>query len=990
MTRRIRQRLYFLSVFVLITAALDDRTAGQSVAQPTASIRRTIGIDGPVFPGDFNGDGIVDLVGYSLPPGAEDDPPVITVVLGKGDGTYGPPIRSMNMGYVLAVGDYNGDHKLDALVQALPLPDESIIVMVGKGDGTFSGSGGWVADSFYNYFGLTGDLDGDGKLDVVDVGLFETSGGDTEGIHITHGNGDLTFAFETAVWIPSSAGPAGGAIADLNGDGKNDIVIANSIDRSLTILMNQGGGLNFAASEITLDRQPAGVAIEDVNHDGKADLVVAVSQIGLDRSHYLDGGAYLLLGRGKGTFGGPVFYPTVPGALRVVVADFTRDGFLDIATANLAAGFATDCGLSRRGWDSVSILPGRSDGTFGAASSFSLGDQRVPSDRRFTNTLISLNVADVNGDRAFDLVASNGAILVNQPADPNWPPTVTARSTAPAPGSHSVVLTASADDVDQDLLTYLWTDNHGEAVAPVPDPCFTPSTLGVHTFTVTVNDGHGHSASSSVTVDFGGVTNAIVNIAAPALHEVVAANTPYAIRWTATAGTYPIAGFNVRVSFDNGAHFSAIAECTNLAESATSCQWNNPAPATERALVTVEAIATTGPGSSTTSSQFSIRSGSSQSLPNGWSHGDVGGVGAAGTASFDGYQYFGEAYTVAGSGADIWGTADEFHYAWKSVTGDFEINARVGSVDAVHAWTKAGLTVRASATDPASPHVSLFVTPGKGIALQHRVVEGGPSYNLSGPAYAAPVYLRLVRAGADVHAFYRKKPTDPWTMLSSRRMEGFSSTVDVGLAVTSHADGKVATAKFAGVRLASLPSWTSTTIGSATGAATNSAATTYFMHGSGADIWGTSDAFQYMWVPLSGGATITVRVLKVQNTSAWAKAGVMVRESLAPGAKYVDAVVTPGKGIAMQYRNTTNGVAASVAQKTGAAPVWLRLSRGEGMNPGAVGDVIVWYSTDGVIWRVLGTATFNMAHDIYIGLAVTSHNASAEATATFDDVRIDR
>ena len=363
MTRRIRQRLYFLSVFVLITAALDDRTAGQSVAQPTASIRRTIGIDGPVFPGDFNGDGIVDLVGYSLPPGAEDDPPVITVVLGKGDGTYGPPIRSMNMGYVLAVGDYNGDHKLDALVQALPLPDESIIVMVGKGDGTFSGSGGWVADSFYNYFGLTGDLDGDGKLDVVDVGLFETSGGDTEGIHITHGNGDLTFAFETAVWIPSSAGPAGGAIADLNGDGKNDIVIANSIDRSLTILMNQGGGLNFAASEITLDRQAAGVAIEDVNHDGKADLVVAVSQIGLDRSHYLDGGAYLLLGRGKGTFGGPVFYPTVPGALRVVVADFTRDGFLDIATANLAAGFATDCGLSRRGWDSVSILPGRSDGT---------------------------------------------------------------------------------------------------------------------------------------------------------------------------------------------------------------------------------------------------------------------------------------------------------------------------------------------------------------------------------------------------------------------------------------------------------------------------------------------------------------------------------------------------------------------------------------------------------------------------------------------------
>jgi hypothetical protein len=94
----------------------------------------------------------------------------------------------------------------------------------------------------------------------------------------------------------------------------------------------------------------------------------------------------------------------------------------------------------------------------------------------------------VNGNGAPDLVASDGVVFMTNAPDPNWPPSVTASATAPAP-DHSTTLRAVADDVDQDVLNYVWSDSAGMAIAGVPNPCITPSTLGVHTFTVTVSDG---------------------------------------------------------------------------------------------------------------------------------------------------------------------------------------------------------------------------------------------------------------------------------------------------------------------------------------------------------------------------------------------------------------------------------------------------------------------------------------------------------------------
>jgi hypothetical protein len=390
------------------------------------------------------------------------------------------------------------------------------------------------------------------------------------------------------------------------------------------------------------------------------------------------------------------------------------------------------------------------------------------------------------------------------------------------------------------------------------------------------------------------------------------------------------------------------------------------------------------------SGRFTIRSAPGKPLAYGWSHADVGSVGAAGSASHDGFVWNGEGLTVSGSGADIWGTADQFHYAWQTITGDFEIETRVASIQPVNPWTKAGLMIRASALDPSSPHASIFATPGKGVAFQRRASEGAVSVSTPGGGLTAPMWLRMVRQGTVLTAYYKKALADQWTLLGQQTIAGLPATIAAGLAVTSHADGTPATAKFEGVYYSPIPAWTVTEIGGATGGATSTNATIYTVKGSGADIWGTSDSFTYMWVPINGYVSLTARVLGVDSTNVWAKAGLMVRESLEPGAKHVDAVVTPGKGLAMQSRASTGGVSTNVGQKAGAAPMFLRLTTSTQFETGRIVFVQVNYSTDGTLWRLLGQAHVDMNPNGFVGIAVTSHDASVETKAIFDTIRVER
>ena len=177
-----------------------------------------------------------------------------------------------------------------------------------------------------------------------------------------------------------------------------------------------------------------------------------------------------------------------------------------------------------------------------------------------------------------------------------------------------------------------------------------------------------------------------------------------------------------------------------------------------------------------------------QGWPDQWASQDVGNVGAAGSS-----ERVGTRLVVRGAGADVWDTADEFHFAHTTISGDFVLTAYVAHVDDVDRWTKAGLMIRDGLAANAR-HAFLFATPRaeRGVAFQRRPVTGGTSVHTSGPATAPPVWLRLTRQGDFVAAAVRAVETDEWTQIAEQHFSGLPRDVQVGFAVSSHVDGYAA------------------------------------------------------------------------------------------------------------------------------------------------------------------------------------------------------
>lgn len=154
----------------------------------------------------------------------------------------------------------------------------------------------------------------------------------------------------------------------------------------------------------------------------------------------------------------------------------------------------------------------------------------------------------------------------------------------------------------------------------------------------------------------------------------------------------------------------------------------------------------------------------------------------------------------------------------------------------------------------------------------------------------------------------------------------------------------------------------------------------FSLAGAGGDIQGTADAFRFVYVMATGDCTIIARVNSVQNVNAWSKAGVMIRESLDPGAANAFVAVTPGNGVTWQYRSGTVGGTSWNNTGNLSAPYWVKLVRS--------GNTFTGYrSAYGTNWTQQGTATFTVASTVYVGLALTSHDTSTLCTATFENVR---
>ena len=173
-----------------------------------------------------------------------------------------------------------------------------------------------------------------------------------------------------------------------------------------------------------------------------------------------------------------------------------------------------------------------------------------------------------------------------------------------------------------------------------------------------------------------------------------------------------------------------------------------------------------------------------------------------------------------------------------------------------------------------------------------------------------------------------------------------------------------------------------------TGSFVEAPASTYTMTGSGTDIWYAVDEFHYAFKTLTGVGTIQAQVLSVDNTDQWAKAGIMIRETLDVGSKFAAVYITPGNGCRFQARTDTDIDATSdtsvvtTEQTAITAPYWVKLERD------IAGNFRGYYSANGTNWTAMSwnPQNISMSSNIYIGLAVTSHNAASTCEGKFSNV----
>ena len=355
---------------------------------------------------DLNADGRTDLVLANQCQAAGNcGVGSVSVLMGNGDGTF-QSARSYISDGVLAqsvgVGDWNGDMKPDLAIvnqcQSGSACTGTVTILLGNGDGTFQAppsyaSGGYDADSV-----AVGDLNRDGKPDLVVANLCRASNCSQENsgyVSVLLGNGDGTFQ-PAQEYATGGFGASSVAIADFNGDGNPDVVVANQCSTtacksggSVSILLGNGNGTLQAAQTYSSGGDTAlSIAIADFNKDGNLDLAVANQ---CQDSSCQNGAVSLLLGNGNGSFQAAQSFASA-GYLTnsVAVGDFNGDGNSDLVLASQCQD--TTC---QKG--GVSVLLGNGNGTFQTAQSYSSAGSQAD----------SVVITDLNGDGELDLVVSN-------------------------------------------------------------------------------------------------------------------------------------------------------------------------------------------------------------------------------------------------------------------------------------------------------------------------------------------------------------------------------------------------------------------------------------------------------------------------------------------------------------------------------------------------------------------------------------------------------
>jgi hypothetical protein len=381
---------------------------GTFKAAPTYSLPNTFNDRAytySVATGDFNGDGIPDVV---VGQDGNNGSTGISVYLGKGDGTFLPGASfgpSTDMGE-LAVADFNGDGKLD--VAAIDWQNQVIQIFLGNGDGTFSVAGEFAADT-NNEPGandlVVGDFNKDGKPDLA-VSNYDGHVG------VLLGNGDGTFAPVISYPVADGYSPQAIIAADVNGDGNLDLEVpAYGGDQQPAVFVflgnSSGNGTFGEPNTVLINGWPNYIAVGDLNNDGKLDLAVSEVQ-GLTYNGQIE----VLLGNGNGTFAAPVSYAASTFG---TVADYVDPG--NIFMADLTGSGNLGLVYLNSDWGTIAVATGNGDGTINAPIEFAT-----------TEDPWGMALVDTTGDGFLDVLtgdddAGGFSVLINANgtgANPNY------------------------------------------------------------------------------------------------------------------------------------------------------------------------------------------------------------------------------------------------------------------------------------------------------------------------------------------------------------------------------------------------------------------------------------------------------------------------------------------------------------------------------------------------------------------------------------------
>ncbi len=155
----------------------------------------------------------------------------------------------------------------------------------------------------------------------------------------------------------------------------------------------------------------------------------------------------------------------------------------------------------------------------------------------------------------------------------------------------------------------------------------------------------------------------------------------------------------------------------------------------------------------------------------------------------------------------------------------------------------------------------------------------------------------------------------------------------------------------------------------------------FLITGAGGDIWGNADSFHLVYQPVTGDTQIVARVVSIENTDPWAKAGIMMRESLKDDARHVMIALTPENGVTFQFRSAVGGISAQDSGGSATAPCWVKLVRH--------GNILSGYrSPDGATWEWVATEQIDMPSQLLIGLAVSSHSPAQGGAVQMENISL--